>query len=151
MSLEDLFLPRQDLIDAYVKKASQISIDFSPQKALLSNQFKNLYSLAKQTDPSFLGAVAAQEKKQLKGLGNLEKRLLRAQRRKLSEEVHRLETIQAVLFPNANLQERVVNFSEVYEIYGPRLIEFLMESFKPFDYRFNLLKLQNYSTNINTT
>ena len=36
-------------------------IDFSDQKKHLKQQFENLYSIAKQTDASFLGAVAAQK------------------------------------------------------------------------------------------
>ena len=49
---------------------SQQPLDFSPQKNHLKKQFESLYKMAKQTDASFLGAVAAQEKKQLKGLSN---------------------------------------------------------------------------------
>jgi len=148
MSLNDVFLPSQNLIDGYVQKASEINIDFTPQKEHLKTQFKDLYTLAEQTDKSFLGAVAAQEKKQLNGLDNLEKRLLRAQRRKLKADVDRLKNLQLDLFPNHNLQERVINFSEVYELYGSNFIDFLIEHLDPFDYRFLLLQLENYLTSL---
>ena len=55
---------------------SNIDIDFSEQKEHLVEQFQQMYELAEKTDKSFLGAVKAQEVKQLKGLDNLEKRLL---------------------------------------------------------------------------
>ena len=51
-----------------------------------------MYSIAKETDVSFIGAVKAQEVKQLKGLDNLESRLLRAQKYKLKDEVCLLYT-----------------------------------------------------------
>ena len=43
--------------------------------------FSNFYELTKLTDKSFLGAVKAQETKQIKGIENLEKRLIRAEKR----------------------------------------------------------------------
>ena len=46
--------------------------------------------------------------KQKKGLDNLEKRLLKAQKRKLEDHVTRMTEIQNELFPNQSLQERNV-------------------------------------------
>ncbi len=148
LNLEDMFLSLQDLKDKYVYKSSEIKIDFSSQKTHLSRQFEALYLIASQTDKSFLNAVAAQEKKQHNGLDKLEKRLLRAQRRKLKNDLERIENLQLGLFPKNNLQERVVNFSELYTIYGKDIIDILIENLKPFDYRFLLLQLKNYPANI---
>jgi len=95
--------------------------------------------LAEKTDESFLGAVKAQEVKQLKGLENLEKRLLKAQKRKLKDEVERIADLQNELFPNHSLQERQTNFSEFYAEYGETLIEKLMENLDPLDSNFKIL------------
>ena len=100
-----------------------------------------MYQLAAQTDKSFLGAVKAQEAKQLKGLDALEKRLLKAQKRKLSEEVSRMIALQNELFPNEGLQERNTNFSELYLEYGDALIPKLIENLDPFQSEFLILKL----------
>ena len=83
ISLEDVFLKRDALINKKVREISNIDIDLSVQKNHLKQQFENLYHLARKTDESFLGAIKAQEIKQLKGLENLEKRLLKAQKRKI--------------------------------------------------------------------
>jgi hypothetical protein len=56
-----------------------------------------LYEITKLTDKSFVGAVKAQEVKQTKGLDNLEKRLLKAQKRKLSI-LERITDLQNELF-----------------------------------------------------
>ena len=69
----DLFLIRNSFINKKVREISNISIDFSEQKQQLKQQFLDLHLLAKQTDKSFLGAVKAQEKKQLNGINHLEK------------------------------------------------------------------------------
>ncbi|MBT8394769.1 MAG: bacillithiol biosynthesis cysteine-adding enzyme BshC, partial [Bacteroidia bacterium] len=137
----DLFLDKNSFINKKVRSISNIDIDFSMQKELLEKQFKDLYLLAKKTDKSFLGAVSAQERKQIKGLEKLEKRLLKAQKKKLADHVSRITDIQNQLFPNQTLQERVANFSEFYLAYGDRLIPFLFKHLHPLQGDFLVLSL----------
>jgi len=139
LSISDLFLKQTDLIIKKTKELSKLHINFSPQKELLKEQFKDLYILAEQTDASFFGAVAAQEKKQLKGLANLEKRLLKAEKRKLKEKLISFTTLQNELFPNQSLQERNANFSELYLEYGTELIPLLKKELKPLKGEFLVL------------
>ncbi|MCH4823598.1 bacillithiol biosynthesis cysteine-adding enzyme BshC [Gramella lutea] len=139
ISLQELFLKQHELINRKVRKISNIDIDFSPQKEHLVEQFQGMYELAEKTDESFLGAVKAQEVKQLKGLENLEKRLLKAQKRKLKDEVERIAELQNDLFPNRSLQERQTNFSEFYVEYGEDLISKLMEELDPLESNFKIL------------
>ncbi|AVR45868.1 bacillithiol biosynthesis cysteine-adding enzyme BshC [Christiangramia fulva] len=139
ISLQELFLKQHELINRKVRQISNIDIDFSPQKQHLVKQFQHLYELAEKTDKSFLGTVKAQEVKQLKGLENLEKRLLKAQKRKLKDEVQRIAKIQNELFPNRSLQERQTNFSEFYVEYGKELISALLENLDPLESNFKIL------------
>lgn len=141
ISREELFLKQHELINRKVRRISNIDIDFSPQKEHLVKQFQNLYELAEKTDKTFLNAVKAQEVKQLKGLDHLEMRLLKAQKRKLSDEVTRIAMLQNELFPNKGLQERQTNFSEVYMQYGQDLIPQLIEHLNPLDFQFKILTL----------
>ncbi len=140
LAVEDLFLKQSRLINKKIRKISNIDIDFTPQKKALEVQFKALYELAEQTDASFLGAVKAQEVKQKKGLDNLEKRLLKAQKIKLKDHVIRLTEIQNQLFPNYSLQERQLNFSEMYLEYGEQLIPVLKEKLNPLQLEFLVLR-----------
>lgn len=141
LSLNELFANQNKLVNEHVKKISKIDIDFSRQKEHLQNQFKALYKLAEQTDKSFFGAVAAQEKKQLKGLYNLEKRLLKAQKQKLDDQISRITEIQDQLFPGQSLQERNLNFSELYLQLGDHLIQQLVLNLQPLKGAFLILKL----------
>ncbi|MFS4494037.1 bacillithiol biosynthesis cysteine-adding enzyme BshC [Maribacter sp. 2308TA10-17] len=140
VAIEDLFLKQHSFINKKIRSISNIDIDFSPQKQLLEEHFKSLYEVAEQTDPSFLGAVKAQELKQKKGLDNLEKRLLRAQKRKLKDHVVRMTEIQNELFPGQSLQERNLNFSELFLEFGEDLIPTLLKALKPLDLQFAILK-----------
>jgi len=137
----ELFLKQHELINRKVRKISNIEIDFDPQRKHLKEQFESMYQLAKQTDVTFFNAVKSQEVKQLKGLDVLEKRLLKAQRIKLSDHVKRLTALQNELFPNQSLQERTLNFSEMYLEYGKDLIPTLIEHLDPLKGEFIVLKL----------
>ena len=140
ISLQDLFVKQEQILSEKVKEISEIEIDFSKQKEHLEQQFLNLKELAKQTDISFLGAVNAQEKKQLNGLDNLEKRLLKAQKRKLSDVVERITILQNELFPNQSLEERTRNFSEIYLKLGDDFIPMLVNAIQPLQLEFSIIE-----------
>ena len=137
----DLFTKQEELINRKVLEISEMPIDFSTQKDFLKQQFSYLYAIANQTDKSFLGAVKAQETKQIKGLENLEKRLLKAQKKKYIAELERIVDLQNELFPNQSLQERKANFSEFYLESGKALIEKLVAELKPLEFNFTILTL----------
>ena len=141
LSVQDLFLKQEDLITKVTKQVSEIEIDFTPQKNHLKQQFEDLYKLAELTDKSFLGAVAAQERKQIKGLEHLEKRLLKAQKRKLLGVLERVTALQNELFPNQSLQERTANFSEFYFEYGAQIIPKLVDNLEPLKGEFLILEM----------
>ncbi|KAA3619008.1 MAG: bacillithiol biosynthesis cysteine-adding enzyme BshC [Flavobacterium sp.] len=139
LSICELFLPVQELENLHTHRISEIDIDFSEQREFLKQQFRSMYEIAQKTDASFLGAVAAQEKKQLNGLDKLEKRLLKAQRRKLSGELERITSLQEELFPGDSLQERHKNFSEFYMEYGPELLSVLKKELDPLVNKFTVI------------
>ena len=141
ISIEELFLKQQDLINKKIKEVSELEIDFSKQRGFLVKQFDDLEKIAEQTDKSFVGAVKAQRKKQLNGLDNLEKRLLKAEKRKHQELTNRIKDLQDQLFPNQSLEERQRNFSEFYLEYGEQLIPKLIESLEPLQLEFTVITL----------
>jgi len=139
LNWEELFFKQEALINHKVNEIAEIPINFSAHKIALQKQFTELHAIANQTDKSFLGAVKAQEVKQLKGLDNLEKRFLKAQKKKYESELERIVKLQNELFPNQSLQERQVNFSEFYLESGISLITSLFNQLKPLDTNFTIL------------
>jgi bacillithiol biosynthesis cysteine-adding enzyme BshC len=141
ISEKEIFLNQQDLIRKKVKEISDLEIDFAPQRKQLEDLFAGLKSLSDKTDKSFTGAVLAQEKKQLNGLDKLEKRLLKAQKRKYQEIVGRIVLLQDALFPGKSLQERQMNFADFFEVYGDALIDNLVDHLEPLKLEFDLITL----------
>lgn len=138
---QELFLNQDALVNLKVQKYSEFTVDFTTQKEVITKQFAALYKIAESTDKSFIGAVKAQEAKQLKGLNNLEKRLLKAEKRVHSETLNRIVSLQNELFPNNSLQERSVNFSEYYFEFGTKLMEELLRELNPLSQEFKIITL----------
>jgi uncharacterized protein YllA (UPF0747 family) len=140
LTLKDLFLNRNSLINKKVRQISNIDLDLNPFKKILATQFDALGALVDQTDRSFEGAVKAQKVKQFKGIEHLEKRLLKAQKVKLKDQVERLVILHEQIFPGGNLQERVDNFSDYYIDHGSDVFDFLMETFQPLSKEFSIIE-----------
>jgi uncharacterized protein YllA (UPF0747 family) len=134
-----LFSKPEALAMTMVTKLSDKPLHFEDMKETLRIQFEKLEQIASHTDKSFIGAVKAQEHKQIKGLENLEKRLRRAEKRKHADQLQRAADLQDVLFPHHSLQERFSNFSEFYLEYGPGLIAKLITELDPLDFNFRVL------------
>ncbi|MCF6133526.1 bacillithiol biosynthesis cysteine-adding enzyme BshC [Flavobacterium wongokense] len=141
LSWADLFSNQQELFNNKTKEFSKFNLDFSEQKEFLKQQFEKLQEIAKQTDKSFLGAVNAQQTKQIKGLDNLEKRLLKAEKRVHAEKLELILLLQNQLFPNQGLQERKANFSEFYLDASTTLIEKLLQQLDPLEPNFTIVSL----------
>lgn len=141
ISYEDLFLKQNELLTKKVVENSMIHVDFEHKKSVLQQNFDELRAIAKETDASFIGAVNAQERKQINGLENLERRLLRAEKKRQKDLVKRITAIQDQLLPNKSLEERQLNFSEYYLEYGPHFIKALKASLHPLQLDFTILEL----------
>ncbi len=141
LSWADMFTKQQALLNKRVQEFSEFKLDFSDLKVTLQNQFALMREMAAKTDITFTGAVKAQELKQIEGLANLEKRLLKAEKRHHRNQLERIASIQNELFPNQGLQERRNNFSEFYLEYDGRLLTELFKRLKPLEQEFNIIVL----------
>lgn len=141
ISKHEVFFNQYELISRKIIANSELKFEFDNKIKFLKKQFIDLKSVAKKTDITFLNAVNAQERKQIKGLEKLEKRLLKAEKRRQHDLVYRIRQLQNELLPNQLLEERQRNFSEYYLEHGVSFIEVLKSSLKPLDLKFTLLEL----------
>ena len=77
----------------------------------------------------------------LKGLVNLEKRLLKAQKRNFKDYIDRITDLQNEMFPGQSLQERNLNFSEIYLEFGDHLIPRLILDLQPLKGEFLIMEI----------
>jgi bacillithiol biosynthesis cysteine-adding enzyme BshC len=139
LDTRDLFKSFHALSNAYVHKNSSLETDLSPYTQKLKAMFEELQLLAGKTDATMQGAVNAQEVKQLKGIENLQKKLLKAEKKQAAIQMRQLEEVKQGLFPANSLQERHDNFIAYYMGYGEAFIASLLETLDPFAYTFTVL------------
>ena len=135
-----MFLDINDLKLKYLTNNSEISTDLSSIRNSIKQNFKDLYEFVRYTDKSFQGAVKAQEKKQINGINKLEKRLIKAEKRKHKDFLNRIELLKNELFPNNSFQERQLNFSSFYNINNNNFLELINKNIDPFNKEFKVIK-----------
>jgi bacillithiol biosynthesis cysteine-adding enzyme BshC len=138
--VKGLFQPLHEIKKQYVSERAPVKPSLTPYEEKLQRIFDELEEVANLTDDSMLGAVNAQRAKQLKGLENLRKKLIRAEKRRRSDEMEQIERLYLALFPAHSLQERHDNLSVFYSQYGDRFMKTLFDNLDPLDFRFTIIK-----------
>ncbi|MBZ5855866.1 bacillithiol biosynthesis cysteine-adding enzyme BshC [Flavihumibacter profundi] len=118
----EFFKPAAEILNDLVKRETVVQIQLDQEISEARTFYAHLRSIAVKVDKTLETHILAQQKKVLQQLENLEKKLLRAEKRKFSDHSRQISTIKAALFPNNNLQERVENFMPFYAKYGPEFI-----------------------------
>ena len=141
ITLDEIFLPENILKDKLVKGYSKLELDFTALKQQLFKQFAELKEIAKNTDKSFIGALNAQEKKQINGLEKLEKKLISSEKKVHQEKINRVLEIRKQIYPNGKLQERSSNFSEFYINEGANFIDIVKNNLDPLNQKFSIIEI----------
>jgi len=140
LSIEEILMPKEILKEKLIKKYSKLKLDFTNLKQNLTDQFLELNRIASQTDKSFIGALSAQEKKQINGLNMLEKRLMKSEEKVHQDKINRVLKIRDKLFPNGKPQERISNFSEFYVNEGIDMISLIKNNLDPLSRKFSVIE-----------
>jgi bacillithiol synthase len=123
LSAADVFLPEQELMNLLVRKESDNQLDLKQQIDAAKILYTNLKDVVSKVDVTLAQHVAALETKALNKLQELEKKLLRAERRKFTDHQRIVRSIKEALFPKDSLQERVENFLPYYARWGKEFIK----------------------------
>ncbi len=71
----------------------------------------------------------------------LEKRLIKAEKIKFTDELERLYALRERFFPESNLQERIENFTTFYLQTGDCFFDLLLDSFEPINHKFAFIQV----------
>ncbi|MBL0356912.1 MAG: bacillithiol biosynthesis cysteine-adding enzyme BshC [Chitinophagaceae bacterium] len=115
---EDIFKPEFELMNRLVKKESSIQLSLEKEKVLLADLYRQLRTIAGKADVTLQVHTAALHKKALDKIEILEKKILKAEKKKFEAEQRQLHKLKQELFPHNNLQERVENFMLYYAKFG---------------------------------
>lgn len=102
--------------------------------------FESLKLRTHKIDASLSPSAEAVKTRLHKAIKNLEKKLLKAEKRNFTEAMADIDKIKNLLFPQLQLQERSENFGLFYVQYGDDFIAQLIKNFKPLDFKFTILQ-----------
>lgn len=145
LSWKYFFKGKDALLKELVAQTSSLDVNLGWYEERLQQMFDEMEALAQQTDKGMMGAVKAQRQKQLNGLENMKKKLLRAEKRRHDTAVRKASELHEALFPKGGLQERHDNISLYYAGYGKPLIEHLQSELRPFEFCYKVVLLHHHS------
>jgi bacillithiol biosynthesis cysteine-adding enzyme BshC len=122
IGVTDLFRSADELLSGLVQKESAHAISLGQEIEAANRYYESLKALARPVDATLEQHVEALQARALEPIRTLEKKLLRAEKRKFSDQRRQIQTLKAALFPQGSLQERVDNFLPYYATQGPSFI-----------------------------
>lgn len=138
----DLFKPLLDLEVQLVNSQAKENLSLAKQKDKLSELYKNIQAEVIKVDPT-LGEhtlnLAVQSNKKLM---ELEKKMLKAEKRKQVTHIERLYKIKKELFVQDSLQERVHNFAEWVGDYGWAWVDAIFANSNTMEHGFTIITIQ---------
>ncbi len=120
LPVADIFRPEEELINEWVRRQSEQQLSLETEIAEAQALYEKLKKIAASVDPTLVQHVEALQAKALEPLRELEKKLLKAEKRKFKDQQRQINTIQSALFPRNGLQERTDNFMPWYAARGKK-------------------------------
>lgn len=127
VTVTDIFRPEEELMNELVKRQSQHSLSLEQEIAEANQYYEKLKMLSGAIDPTLVQHVEALQAKAVEPLRELEKKLLKAEKRKFKDQQRQIHAIKSALFPLDGLQERIDNFMPWYAGRGKKFIADLYE------------------------
>jgi uncharacterized protein YllA (UPF0747 family) len=127
-TVADFFLQENELMNLLVERNAEHPISLNGNFEKAEELFEQIKTQAGAIDSTLSRHVAAIKARSLKTLQELEKKMLRAEKRKFSDQRRQIQAIKNALFPGAGLQERKENFSLFYAKWGSGFIEGLYQN-----------------------
>lgn len=126
-TIEDFFLPEQELMSRLVARESKNDTKLNGPLSELEKMYEAFKKQAALVDITLEKHVDALKLRTVDRLHELEKKMLRAEKRKFSDQQRQIHTIKNTLFPDDGLQERSENLSYFYAKWGHEFIKELYQ------------------------
>jgi len=126
-TLEHLFKPVLELELEYIKSQTKENLALTNHIASLNSLYESIQQDVIKIDSSLGGHAKNLSIQAQKKLALLEKKMIRAEKRKQQISIDRIQAIKGSLFPKNSLQERVENFAEWVGDYGWDWVEAIMQ------------------------
>lgn len=139
LTFKSVFKSTTALQNEYVRRHTTHRLHLRDEWMELNAIFGKIKLRAHKIDPSLGPSTDAVKARLKKAINNLEKKLLKADKRNHQDALLQIERVKEKLFPGGGLQERTENFAILYVKYGDDLIAELVKHFDPLAFKFTIL------------
>jgi bacillithiol biosynthesis cysteine-adding enzyme BshC len=141
LTLVDFFEPEIKIIEKYTRENSKLKLDLSEEKLAIEHVYENIKTVAGNIDTTLVPHTDALRTNALKRIEQLEKKMLRAEKKKHDAAIRKIRKIKSTIFPNGNLQERVENILPLLAKHGLSLIDELYTSSESLEQKFSFIEI----------
>lgn len=122
-TIEDFFLEEQEIMNRLVARETKNEIKLNGNFTDAEKLYESLKKQVVTVDATLGQHVEALKAQSLYRLRELEKKMLKAEKRKFTDQRRQVHTIKEKLFPKDGLQERIDNFMYYYAKWGGNFIQ----------------------------
>lgn len=140
MAATEFFKGERILIDELVKRESAVSLNLEEEKKSLASLYHNIKVAATNIDRTLEQHVDALHTQASKRIEKLEKKMLRAEKKKFEAQQRQIHKIKETLYPLGTLQERIDNLLPYYSLWGKEFIKMLYENSKGLEQEFCIVE-----------
>jgi bacillithiol biosynthesis cysteine-adding enzyme BshC len=138
LDLKDLFEEKNFLFNHWITKNSDAHLSLGDEIKEAEAVFRKVKDHASKIDVTLNKHVEAQTLRMVHSLQDMERKMLRAEKRKQADRLRQVGEVKDFMFPNGGPQERIDNFLNFYQ-QDTDFINKLLSTFDPLDFRFNVL------------
>lgn len=141
LSVTDLFRSEEALTRLLLEKEGSGHWRTTTEMQAMEQIMAQLRQKATDLDPTLTASASAALAKISYQVQVLEKKMLRAEKRKIRQQLATMSGLKGRLFPENSLQERTENFISYYLQYGPAFFDILYDSFQPEGHDFLIVEV----------
>ena len=141
-TVQDLFKSDKQLINTLISRETDLQLSLDKEKEQLKSFYTNLAQISGKTDITLAEHTAALHAKALKKINELEKKMLRSEKRKFESQNRQINKLKQQLFPGNSLQERTDNFSPFYAKYGKEFLHEIYNASLSLEQQFGVVEFQ---------
>jgi len=139
-SAPDLFKTEQELLTLLVTRHKNGELKLEHELVEVQALYRQLREKAGHIDKSLESHIEALQTRAIRPLQELEKKMLRAEKRKYTDAQRQIHSIKEALFPRGSLQERIDNFMPYYAKWGKEFITMLYDNAPSLEPQFVILE-----------
>lgn len=140
--IADLFKTETELLNMLVKRDSEVQLSLEKEKKQLDDFYDRLLLTAGAVDSTLEKHTASLHAQAIRKIEALEKKMLRAEKKKFEAQQRQLHKLKEQLFPHNSLQERIENFMPFYAKWGSEFIRIIYDNSPTLEQEFIILEEQ---------